>query len=138
MGIIQTGKELAKLAQQFGNIEIKQKVIEVQEQVLAIQDEVQKLRQENEELKNVAKIDSELRLHENAYYRDGAPDTRRGPFCKRCWDVDSKLVNLDDQATGSYFCMECKNSFSTPRSRAETKRFQEANQPKSDYLSPGW
>lgn len=127
MGIIQTGKELAKLAQQVGSIEIQQKVIEVQGQVLAIQEEVQQLRDENTELKNVEKIDHELRLHKNAYYRDSAPETRRGPFCKRCWDVNQKLVNLDAQAIGSHFCMECKNSFSTPQSRAEAKRLQEAN-----------
>jgi len=138
MGIIDTGKDILKLAQQVGSIEIQQKIIELQGQVLAIQEEVQQLRQENAELKDVEKVDSELRLHENAYYRDGVPETRRGPFCKRCWDVNRKLVNLEPQRNGSHFCIECKSNFSTSQSRAEAQRFYEEDKIKADYLSSGW
>lgn len=117
MGIIETGKEIAKLAQQLGSIEIQQKVIELQSAVLEMQDELQRLRAENAELKDRRRIDEELELRENAYWRPTAPTTRQGPFCKTCWDTKTQLVSLNIREDGHQTCPACKGQFPTTASR---------------------
>jgi len=123
MGIIETGKEIGKLAQQLGNMPIQQKVIDLQGELLNVQEELQRLRQENAELKNVEKINAELRKDENCYRRPGARHV--GPFCIRCWDVDRKLVNLDVTSCLHPVCPACDKAFSSAESRQAERRSQE-------------
>ncbi|MBN2132506.1 MAG: hypothetical protein JW741_23595 [Sedimentisphaerales bacterium] len=141
MSIIETGKEIAKLAQQLGSIEIQQKVIELQNEVLAMQGELQQLRSENTELKDRSRIDDELELRENAYWRPSAPVTRQGPFCKTCWDTQKLMVSLNVREDGHQDCPSCKGQFPTSESRrvqqhqqqqarAEQERLARALQPK--------
>ena len=112
MSLIETAidkaKDLAKLAQKMDNIEIIQRVLDVQGELLKVQEEVQALRRENEDLKNTEKIDGELDLHENAYWRNSAPRSRRGPFCARCWSVDRKLVPVTVRDDGFITCPNCE------------------------------
>lgn len=115
MSLIETAidkaKELAKLAQKLDNIEIIQRVLDVQGELLKVQEEVQSLRRENEDLKNSEKIDGELVLRENAYWRDSAPESRRGPFCARCWPVEHKLVPVVVRSDGFKKCPNCEATF---------------------------
>ena len=118
MGVIETGKEIAKLAQQLGSIEIQQKVIDLHGEILQLQEDLQQLRKENTSLKDIAKIDKELILEDNAYLRPSAAKTRQGPFCKRCWDVDRKLVSHDVRDDGFLQCPGCNQIFDTKKSKA--------------------
>lgn len=122
MGVIETGKEIAKLAQQLGSIEIQQKVIDLQAGIIEMQEQMQKLRQERDALKSMQQIDDELVLRENAYWRDAAPESRRGPFCTNCYDADRKLIRLKIREDGEQRCPQCNQIFPTTESNASAKR----------------
>lgn len=115
MGMIETAKDITKLAQQLGSIEIQEKVIELQSQMLDLQKEVQTLRVENRALKDTEKIDQELTLEENAYWQRSAPATRQGAFCTRCWDAERKLIRMKDHGSARK-CPKCGNFFETSTS----------------------
>lgn len=127
MGILDTGKDLAKLAQQLGNIEIQHKVIDLQGEVLAMQEELQGLRTENAALKDQKQTDGELELRENAYWRPSAADTRQGPFCKTCWDTQERLVSLNIREDQHQFCPSCEGQFPTTESRQNEEQRRQAN-----------
>lgn len=138
MGIIDTGKELAKLAQQLGSVEIQQKVIDLQSDILTLQEDLQRLRKENEDLKDLKKIDNELELRDNAFWRPSAPETRQGPFCTRCWSKDKVLMALLVSETGHQRCSECNGEFPTEGSQQVFKeqiaRMNAESQAKRDKL----
>lgn len=121
MGAIETGKEIIKLAQQLGSMEIQQKVIELQSQVLELQETVQTLRKENDELKSVEQIDDELVLDDNAYWHKTAPESRQGPFCMTCWDANRKKVRLVVRRDGLMTCKNCSSTFHTQAYDANRK-----------------
>lgn len=126
------GKELLKLAQKLDNIELIQKIIDLQSDQLHVQEELQALRKENEELKNIEKIDQELVRRESVYWRNSAPETRRGPFCMTCWDAKRKLVTLTGSDREGYTCRHCEEYFSTETSRASAERDMRDAQSLSD------
>ncbi|MFC1461489.1 hypothetical protein ACFLQR_03100 [Verrucomicrobiota bacterium] len=128
MGVIEKGKKLFKLAQQIGSIEIQQNVIELQSDILELQEEVQSLRKENEELNDNKKIDDELILQDNAYWRTTGEQTRKGPFCTRCWDTDKKLVNLTAIGRQHPICPTCEKIFPTEQSSNATREGHKAKQ----------
>jgi regulator of replication initiation timing len=100
MGVIETATELAKLAQQIGNIEVYEKVIALQSQVMelisanmGLREELQPLKNELRRLTDRTEIAKTLKPEDNNYYTyvDGKRD---GPFCTVCWDVDNRLVRM--------------------------------------------
>jgi hypothetical protein len=115
MSLIETAidkaKDLAKLAQKLDNIEIIQRVLDVQGELLRVQEELQALRTENEELKSAERIDQDLVLRDNAYWHESAPESRKGPFCARCWPVDRKLVPVVVRSDGFKTCPNCEATF---------------------------
>ena len=111
MGVIDTGKELAKLAQQLGNIEVQQKVIDLQGEILEMQEQMQQLRQERDELRSTQQIDAQLVLRNNAYWRESAPESRRGPFCTKCWSTEQRLIPMVVDEGGGQYCPGCKGYF---------------------------
>ena len=139
MSLIETAidkaKDLAKLAQKLDNIEIIQQVLDVQSELLKVHEELQALRKENEELKNIEKIDAQLVLRDNAYWQDSAPETRRGPFCMRCWDAERKKVTLVVRNDGLQRCKNCDKTFNTKRYEAADSARSQANHHDSDNLS---
>ena len=100
MGIIDTTKELAKLAQQIGNIEVYNQVIALQGQVMElmsdnmqVKDDLRLAQEELRRLRDNSELSKNL-THDGERYsliKDGRKD---GPFCGTCWDVDSKLVRM--------------------------------------------
>lgn len=103
MGIIDNFKDLFKVADAVNNSELYKKLAEIQRDFFALQEENNQLKQElcqRDERQNIA---GRLRVQDNAYYLEND-----GPYCMRCWDVDSKLVREKLGATrGTHFCVEC-------------------------------
>ncbi|SRR6266404_4061476 len=100
MGVIETATELAKLAQQIGNIEVYEKVIALQSQVMeliganmTLRDQMQPLKEELKRLEDKTEIAKTLKHQNNSYYTVVA-GKEDGPFCTVCWDVDQKLVRM--------------------------------------------
>ncbi len=128
MGAIETGKEIVKLAKHLGNIEIQQKVIELQGEILDLQQELQTLRKDKEDLKDASSIDKDLYLKDGAYFRRSLPaDSRKGPFCTRCWDTQRKLVTMHSTEDSALWCGECKHAYPTDASRGAERK---ARQPR--------
>lgn len=88
-------------------------VMEVQRQLIQIQSENKTLRERIEELENEKILSNELEYKNNVYYRKGEENK---PYCKRCYDVDKKLVTLDwtidlYSSTYTFRCPECENTY---------------------------
>ena len=126
MGMIETtiakAKELFDLAKKADNIEIQQRVLDLQSDMLELQNEHQAVMRENEALKAARQLDSELIIRENAYWRDDAPETRQGPFCTKCYDVDGKLIRLKIREDHAQRCPSCGGFFDTTLSNAAASR----------------
>ena len=91
-------------------ITLQTSVIEFQSEQNRLRGRIGELEKENETLKNKLTIHGSLTVNYGAYFPQ-AGDTRDGPFCTRCWDVDNKLVRLDVSSTGTATCPECKYSY---------------------------
>jgi hypothetical protein len=118
MGIIDSTKELAKLAQQIGNIEVYNQVIALQSQVMELmsdnmkaRDELRASQDEIRTLRDNAELAKSLNHDGERYWltKDGRKD---GPFCSTCWDIDSKLVRMKtyqayETRETSYVCDYC-------------------------------
>jgi hypothetical protein len=82
MGIYDTLKDVASIAQKIDNIELMKQVIELQQQVVTLYEENRQL---NERLATREK----LTFKNNSYWMGD-----NGPFCSNCWDVHVKLIRL--------------------------------------------
>jgi len=113
MGIVDTVKELAILAQKVQNIELYQRLISFQSDVFALQEENRdlkdKVRQLSEKLDLQAKV-----VWEKPFYWLKESETKDGPFCQKCYDSDRKLIRLKDEDNDLWCCLNCKSWFHGP------------------------
>lgn len=124
--------KILKVAQQSDNTPLISLVTDLQAQLEHARNESEELRKENKDLKEWKKIDAELELRDNAYWRPSALETRQGPFCTRCWPKDKVLIPLLVRETGHQTCPQCKGEFPTAASQkahhqmvAQTKRAEQ-------------
>lgn len=110
MGIIDTVKDIATLVQKADNIELNHKIIELQAQILGVLDENHSVKSEVRALRERLEFQGSLEFRENMYWRRSANGQEEGPFCSRCWDVDTKAVRLQKLRDGTKFCPGCKRS----------------------------
>lgn len=138
-GILQ---KLLKIAQQSDNVQIMGLACDLQTELTHVREENEQLRKEIDGLKNWKQIDDELELRDNAYWRPSAPnETRRGPFCIRCWSHERVLQPLLVSEMGHQSCPapDCGGQFPTEASRqahrAQKARMDAAAQAKRDKLN---
>ena len=105
MGVIETLKDVATLVQKTDNIEVVRQVIELQGQVYDLVTENGALKAELQRARDAAKVRAELRFEKNRYWQGS-----EGPFCSRCWDVDQRLVRLNEGTLKRPWCPACKSS----------------------------
>ena len=95
----------------------KGSTLEAQEQILCLREAALELQEENQELKlKVKDLEAALNLKEEVvwvkpYYFKLVNDERDGPYCQRCYDVDSKLIRLQGGHNDAWHCAECKKSY---------------------------
>ena len=95
MSLLDNVKDVAKLAQEVGKMELYQKAVELMAQVTELAEENFQLKQELAALEEKENIAATLAFSRNVYYRlvGGKYD---GPFCSCCWDSKSKLIRMHD------------------------------------------
>ncbi|MBP7074628.1 MAG: hypothetical protein KBA81_04510 [Rhabdochlamydiaceae bacterium] len=119
----ETFKKLGKIAKKSEFIEIQEKLLAVKAQLLEHREKLQGIEQENQELKHKLKLSEELNF-ESPYYWLIKGSDREGPFCQRCYDIDSKPVRLipNDPDELRFYCTACKShyeSLETTRKRRD-------------------
>lgn len=108
LDVVDSAKNLAKLVQELGKVELYQKVVELQGDIVRLSGENLGLRGEVKELKGKLKIKSALHFQDNRYWvQEG--ERREGPFCTPCQDDKQKLVRLHRTADGRFHvCPACR------------------------------
>jgi hypothetical protein len=113
MSIIDKAKDLAKLAQAYGKIDLYRMAVDLQSQVtdLAAQNFDLKMaltesRQQVVDLQDKLKLKGQVEFQNGVYYRKKDDGTRDGPFCTRCWDADQLLIRVD-RNDRFYHCRNC-------------------------------
>jgi ribosomal protein L37AE/L43A len=104
-------KEITELVKLGLTIEAQAKIMELRAAALELEEENLALR------KRVSELEQQIALHESVVYRapsywierDGTND---GPYCQKCYDVDSKLVRLQTRMErGAWLCQACGKNF---------------------------
>lgn len=110
-------KKLADLAMKTQNIELQEGILELREQLLFakeallnakeeisdLKEETRRLTREIEKKEEISKV--KMILKRGAYY---VKDSDDGPFCPRCFDVDSRQIRLS-KVGPILDCPQCKN-----------------------------
>ena len=116
MDILNTSKELVKIATKIANPELLQAAYEAQEKAfdlstknLEMQQTIDRLEKQIQELEGKLKLTGEVFREGDFVFREGE---ERG-YCSRCWDVDHNLVHiiLIDLGKGGGLangCPQCK------------------------------
>ncbi|KKS21184.1 MAG: hypothetical protein UU77_C0007G0029 [candidate division WWE3 bacterium GW2011_GWC1_41_7] len=101
--------DFLKLVELIKDPDLRMKITDLYGQNIQLKEENHKLRSELQEIKEKAKIDSELVHKHNHYYKG-----EDGTFCTRCWDADNKLIGLHEGSPGygqRYFsCPNCNTN----------------------------
>lgn len=112
MGIVENAKDVVKLVQQLDNIDLTEKILGLQADVLGLIEEkhtlqakVRKLEEQLESMQQEFATDADLSLKNDCYWR--TTDEAPGPYCTRCWNVDSVLVQMHRGAGGWAICPHC-------------------------------
>ncbi|WP_295873575.1 hypothetical protein [uncultured Zhongshania sp.] len=121
LGSIKTATEIAKLIKDSGSsleqaelklqmaelistlADAKIEVANIQAQLIDKEDEISKLQSLLTQKKSM--------VWEKPYYWYEEEGHRNGPFCQRCYDVDSKLIRLQGGTNGQWRCRACDKSF---------------------------
>lgn len=114
MSTISDVKELAKLIQDLGRMDLYKKVVDLQSDIVELTEERNRLREENRVLKEKKSIKDSLRFDTNLYWLKKG-NNEIGPFCQSCMDSEEKLVRLIEYGHSEYLeCSVCKKYFKTP------------------------
>ena len=115
MSVIDGLKTAGKVLQEAGKIEQYQQILDAQQRMLEMQATIADLTEENRILKTQLTTRDAMVYENNAYYTNPTDDSRDGPFCSHCWDVDGKTVRLKPSLNNRAFssCPSCKNQFQT-------------------------
>jgi len=123
MGLLDTTKEVAKIAAMLANPDLVQMAMKANIEAL-------ELSQTNLELqKKVAELEGQLKDVqakqdlEKDVFRENGLVFRKGdeePCCSHCWDVKRVLVHIVKPAMKSPECPACKTSYPRARPRSGT------------------
>ena len=119
MGIIDTAKDLIKVAQLSDNADIIQQVFTLQREALEMQEELNRTKEELRQLQNKESERKELTFKDGLYWKisEGNEDQKEGPYCSKCMDVEGLKVNMQIDHEGAYACPNCSMRMHTEASR---------------------
>lgn len=110
MAVLPSYKEIVDLLKKGATLEAQEKIMELREAVVVLQDENIALKQKVAELEQKLQIRSALVWRPPLYWLQ-EEQGERGPFCQRCYDVNGRLVRLQNPERGFWRCLECKNNY---------------------------
>jgi len=112
MGLYDGIREVAKLIQQSGNLELYHKLLDLSSEALDLQEKVSRLKEENELLKKKKAIDDDIVYHVDPFLTRKS-DNGMIPirYCAACWAGNEKLVPMQlyqDEYGKKVLCPLCK------------------------------
>lgn len=127
LGSLKTATEIAKLIKDsdfsLEKAEIKLKLAELISSLadakIEVADVQHALLDKDEEIRKLAaalEVKESLVYQKPSYWLDDN-ESLDGPFCQRCYDVERRLVRLQDDGGGQWECMACKSEFWEQRVR---------------------
>jgi hypothetical protein len=106
MVIIDKLKNVARLAQEVGKMDLYQQAVELQVQVRA-QQKLTDAERLVADLREALRIRGILTFRAGVYFSRAGDGPEDGPFCSRCWDADQVLIHVD-RPDRHYYCRNCK------------------------------
>ena len=112
MEIIDTIKEVIKVAQKADNVEIIQQLLTVQAEALELQQKNIELQNKINELERNKDIEDRIVRHPDPYLtlKD---DPQNLPYCSTCWATKHQLIQMWHDGEGFLKCPTCKYRCST-------------------------
>ena len=121
LGSIKTATDIAKLIKDsdlsLEKAETKLKLADLigaladaKLEIVGVQQTLAEAEARSRELEQQIDVRQSLVWEEPLYWRKTEAGTD-GPFCQKCYDVDSKLVRLQGDRNGYYECRSCKSSY---------------------------
>lgn len=106
MGLYESIKDVASIAQKADNIDLYKKLLDISGQALDIQNELSEACREIERLKNNLAMKRSVVRHSDGLYItiEGEDDIH---YCSTCWGNSSKLIQL----TGDDRCIVCETKW---------------------------
>jgi hypothetical protein len=104
-----TYKDIVELLKKGATVEAQERIMELREAVLELQEENVAWKQKIRELEESLKLKDEMHFDGTVYWRKENAN-RVGPFCPECFDIEEKLVRLQDYGD-IWYCTKHKQSF---------------------------
>ena len=118
MSIIDTAKDVYELAKKGATLELQEQLIKMREEALALQQENLALKTRIKELEEARAIQESLSFDGTVYWKHLPDGEKEGPYCQRCYDVESRLVRLqshwytfEGRRHDSWQCKACDKSY---------------------------
>jgi hypothetical protein len=101
-------KDILELIKKGATVEAQEQIMALREAALELQVDNFALRERVKSLEEALRNKGQLQFDGAVYWlnEDGKLD---GPFCQHCYDVNSKLVRLQDWSD-SWLCYACKHT----------------------------
>jgi len=109
MGLYDGIKDVAKVIQKAGDIDLYKRLLDFSSQALELQSEVAKLKQENANLKKELEIEDDIERDEKIFVTRKSDD-KKIKYCSHCWDAERKLIQIDCHESGKFDCPHCKTN----------------------------
>jgi hypothetical protein len=112
MSIIDSGKEILKLAEAYRNTELYEKIVTLQADIVTmsgekvvINEHLLQAKAKIKELEEALSFKGRMILGHNSYWMEDGD----GPFCVRCWEVDRRPIHLlSIRPLTTKTCPQCK------------------------------
>ena len=114
MGIIDTLKDAVTLVQKADNIELTKKIIALQADVMAVFEENRSLKEKVSGLEGALELKGKMQFDRDAYWMGDGRTENDGPYCSRCYDVDSKPVRMVSRYNDFFKCTQCETQVQIP------------------------
>jgi len=117
MDLLETIKDVLKIADQLRDVELKRKLTNVQIECVELAQENAMLREKMLRLEETAATSETMVFHDNVYWepRNGGAD--EGPFCPKCWVGEGKVVPMTEQPR--WLCVVCNTDIAKQPSAVE-------------------
>jgi len=119
MSLIDTAKDIYELAKKGATLELQERLVRIREEALSLQEENLGLRQKVAELEEKLSVKESLYFDGSLYWLIDDEEEKNGPYCQRCYDVDRRMVRLQDASyidvggsrTKVWTCRGCEKSY---------------------------
>ena len=118
MSIIDTAKDVYELAKKGATLELQEQLVKIREEALSLQEENLALRGKIKELKEAQEIKESVNFDGKVYWKSLPDGKKEGPYCQRCFDVETRLVRLQSDSYNSnhgrvsyWRCKACDKSY---------------------------